>query len=163
MCLAFTGQDQSFRSIVMPVQPSISPEQIITIVVFILMLIAVMWFIRRHKGGIASKLHASRRMVHVEDLSLAPQQRLHLIEVDGRSFLVHVGKGHAAGFMPVDGNAPEFQTTSVHLQQPAAAAKKSSSKADAPSPKTRASKPQNAFSAAIAQARRNNPNLEFGK
>jgi flagellar biogenesis protein FliO len=64
----------------MPVQPSISPEQIITIVVFILMLIAVMWFIRRHKGGIASKLHASRRMVHVEDLSLAPQQRLHLIE-----------------------------------------------------------------------------------
>lgn len=147
----------------MPVQPSISPEQIITIVVFILMLIAVMWFIRRHKGGITSKLHASRRMVHVEDLSLAPQQRLHLIEVDGCSFLVHVGKGHAAGFMPVDGNASEFQTTSAHLQQPAVAAKKSSSKADAPSPKTRARKPQNAFSAAIAQARRNNPNLEFDK
>jgi arabinogalactan endo-1,4-beta-galactosidase len=96
-------------------------------------------------------------------LSLAPQQRLHLIEVDGRSFLVHVGKGHAAGFMPVDGNGPEFQTTSAHLQQPAAAVKKSSSKANAPSPKTHASKPQNAFSAAIAQARRNNPNLEFGK
>ena len=143
----------------MPVQPSISPEQIITIVVFILMLIAAMWFIRRHKGGIASKLHASRRMVHVEDLSLAPQQRLHLIEVDGRSFLVHVGKGHAAGFMPVDGNAPEFQTSSTQTHQPAAPA----SKADAPSAKKRAGKPQNAFSAAIAQARRNNPNLEFGK
>ena len=147
----------------MPVQPSISPEQIITIVAFILMLIAAMWFIRRHKGGIASKLHASRRMVHVEDLSLAPHQRLHLIEVDGRSFLVHVGKGHAAGFMPVDGSATEFQTSSTQPHQPAVSAKKPSSKADEPSAKTRAGKPQNSFSAAIAQARRNNPNLEFGK
>ena len=147
----------------MPVQPSISPEQIITIVGFIMMLIAAMWFIRRHKGGIASKLHATRRMVYVEDLSLAPHQRLHLIEVDGRSFLVHVGKGHAAGFMPVDGNATEFQTSSTQQHQPTVPPKKPSSKADAPSAKTRAGKPQNAFSAAIAQARRNNPNLEFGK
>jgi hypothetical protein len=65
--------------------------------------------------------------------------------------------------MPVDGNAPEFQTSSTQPHQPAASAKKPSSKADAPSAKTRAGKPQNAFSAAIAQARRNNPNLEFGK
>lgn len=145
----------------MPVQPSVSLEQIVTIVAFILLLLGVMWFIKRNRRGIASRLHASRRMTHIEDLSLAPQQRLHLIEVDGRAFLVHVGKGHAAGFMPVDGDAPLTDAVSQPpLQRPAANtqdAKKASGKT------ATAAKPQSAFSAAIAQARRNNPNLRFGK
>ena len=87
----------------MPVQPVISLEQIVIIVAFLMMLFALMWFVRRHRGGITSRIHADRRMQHIEDLSLAPQQRLHLIEVDGRTFLVHAGKGHAASFIAVDG------------------------------------------------------------
>ena len=76
----------------MPVQPVISLEQIVIIVAFLMMLFALMWFVRRHRGGITSRIHADRRILHIEDLSLAPQQRLHLIEVDGRTFLVHAGK-----------------------------------------------------------------------
>ena len=87
----------------MPVQPVISLEQIVIIVAFLMMLFALMWFVRRHRGGITSLIHADRRIKHIEDLSLAPQQRLHLIEVDGRTFLVHAGKGHAASFIAVDG------------------------------------------------------------
>ena len=75
----------------MPVQPVISLEQIVIIVAFLMMLFALMWFVRRHRG-ITSRIHADRRMLHIEDLSLAPQQRLHLIEVDGRTFLVHAGR-----------------------------------------------------------------------
>ena len=66
----------------MPVQPVISLEQIVIIIAFLMMLFALMWFVRRHRGGITSRIHADRRMQYIEDLSLAPQQRLHLIEVD---------------------------------------------------------------------------------
>ena len=78
----------------MPVQPVISLEQIVIIVAFLIVLFALMRFEaspRRHY----CRIHTDRRMQHIEDLSLAPQQRLHLIEVDGRTFLVHAGKGHA--------------------------------------------------------------------
>ena len=77
----------------MPVQPVISMDQIVIIVAFLMMLFLLMWFVKRNRGGIAGRLNPARRMQHIEDMSLAPQQRLHLIEVDGRTFLVHAGKG----------------------------------------------------------------------
>ena len=155
----------------MPVQPVISLEQIVIIVAFLMMLFALMWFVRRHRGGITSRIHADRRMQHIEDLSLAPQQRLHLIEVDGRTFLVHAGKGHAASFIAVDGDAPSVldKTASSNVPgkvsgnvpaAPRRQAQPSAKKFAAAGPST---KPKNAFSAAIAQARRNNPSLGFGK
>ena len=154
----------------MPVQPVISLEQIVIIVAFLMMLFALMWFVRRHRGGITSRIHADRRMQHIEDLSLAPQQRLHLIEVDGRTFLVHAGKGHAASFIAVDGDAPSVLDTPAAAAPantqtspsvaPRRQAKPSAKKSAAAAP---AAKPKNAFAAAIAQARRNNPSLEFGK
>lgn len=151
----------------MPVQPVISLEQIVIIVAFLMMLFALMWFVRRHRGGITSRIHADRRMQHIEDLSLAPQQRLHLIEVDGRTFLVHAGKGHAASFIAVDGDTlsvlDKTASSNVPGNSPAAPrrqAKPSAKKSAAAAPST---KPKNAFSAAIEQARRNNPSLGFGK
>ena len=144
----------------MPVQPVISFEQIVTIVAFLMVLFALMWFVKRHRGGITSRINTDRRMHHIEDLSLAPQQRLHLIEVDGRTFLVHAGKGHAASFIAVDGEV------SSALEKPLATPAASSRQTKASSTKSGAapaSKPRNSFAAAIAQARRNNPSLEFGK
>ena len=142
----------------MPVQPVISLEQIVIIVAFLMMLFALMWFLRRHRGGITSRIHADRRMQHIEDLSLAPQQRLHLIEVDGRTFLVHAGKGHAASFIAVDGETPATwirRLRRLRRGRRQASFKKSSAAAPAQS--------QECLAAAIAQARRNNPSLEFGK
>ena len=146
----------------MPVQPVISLEQIIIIIAFLMMLFALMWFVRRHRRGITSRILADRRMQHIEDLSLAPQQRLHLIEVDGRIFLVHAGKGHAASFIAVDGEVSAARDTSSATPgaAPRRQAKASSKKSAAAAP---AAKPKSAFAAAIAQARRNNPSLEFGK
>ena len=143
----------------MPVQPVISLEQIVIIVAFLMMLFALMWFVRRHRGGITSRIHADRRMLHIEDLSLAPQQRLHLIEVDGRTFLVHAGKGHAASFIAVDGTAPVPSDTASTAAAPRRQAKQTAKKSAA----ALTAKPKSAFAAAIAQARRNNPSLEFGK
>ena len=145
----------------MPVQPVISLEQIIIIIAFLMMLFALMWFVRRHRRGITSRILADRRMQHIEDLP-APQQRLHLIEVDGRTFLVHAGKGHAASFIAVDGEVSAARDTSSATPgaAPRRQAKASSKKSAAAAP---AAKPKSAFAAAIAQARRNNPSVEFGK
>ena len=155
----------------MPVQPVVSLEQIVIIVAFLLLLFGIMWFIKRHRGGISRRIHADRRMQHIEDLSLAPQQRLHLIEVDGRTFLVHAGKGHAASFIPVDGTPPAPTATSEDTPADTAApadtprrrAKPATSKSSSTSGAAPAAKPKSAFAAAIAQARRNNPSLEVGK
>ena len=153
----------------MPVQPIISLEQIVTMVAFLLLLFALMWFVRRHRGGIAGRIHADRRMLHIEDLSLAQHQRLHLIEVDGRTFLVHAGKGHAASFIAVDGDLPAAPQASQPAVRPAAkpktAAKPQSAVQTSAKSQTAATpaKPKSAFAAAIAAARRNNPSVEFGK
>ena len=127
----------------MPVQPVISLEQIVIIVAFLIVLFALMWFVKRHRGGITSRIHADRRMQHIEDLSLAPQQRLHLIEVDGRTFLVHAGKGHAASFIAVDGKLSyALDTPSATPAAPRRQAKPSPKKPAAAAPAT---KPKNAF------------------
>ena len=153
----------------MPIQPSISPDQIVTIVAFLLLLFMLMWLIKRYRGGIASRLRPTRRMNHIEDLALAPHQRLHLIEVDGRTFMVHAGKGHAASFIPVDGEPP-VEMAAVPAEKVAvtkvksknrAAAKDSVGNSAKAAPKP--ARPVKAFAAAIAAARRNNPSVEFGK
>ena len=89
-------------------------------------------------------------------MSLAPQQRLHLIEVDGRTFLIHAGKGHAATFMPVDG-------TSQGVERLPPATRRKGTTAEVKSAKEAPAKPKSAFAAAVAQARRNNPSLRLGK
>ena len=70
----------------MPVQPVISMDQIVIIVAFLMLLFLLMWFVKRNRGGIAGRLNPSRRMQHLEDLALAPHQKLHLIEVRGSLF-----------------------------------------------------------------------------
>ena len=145
----------------MPVEPVISLEQIIIIIAFLMILFALMWFVRRHRSGISSRIHPDRRMQHIEDLSIAPQQRLHLIEVDGRTFLVHAGKGHAASFIAVDGEVVMTQDTPEYTPAKQRSQKKVSPKK--PAATAPAAKPKSTFAAAIAQARRNNPSLEFGK
>lgn len=148
----------------MPVQPVVSLEQIVIIVAFLLLLFGIMWFIKRHRSGITRRIHADRRMQHIEDLSLAPQQRLHLIEVDGRTFLIHAGKGHAASLMPVDGTPPPPSGTPKDTADtPRRRVKPATGKSPSASDATQLAKPKSAFAAAIAQARLNNPSLEFGK
>ena len=143
----------------MPVQPVISLEQIVIIVAFLMILFVLMWFVRRHRGGITSRFHTDRRMLHIEDLPLAQHQRLHLIEVDGRTFLVHAGKGHAASFIAVDGTMPVSSDAASSGTAPRRQAKQTAKKsAAAPTAKRTSS-----FAAAIAEARRNNPSVEFGK
>ncbi len=96
----------------MPVD-AIQPYQIIIMVVFLLLLVAALIIVRRFRGGLSKHIHRTKRMHHVEEMALSPQQRLHLVEVDGQVFMIHAGKGHAATVVPV---APAGQGVSSALR-----------------------------------------------
>ena len=155
----------------MPVD-AIQPYQIIIMVTFLLLLIVALFLVRRFRGGLSKHIHRTRRMCHIEDMALTPHQRLHLVEVDGQTFMIHAGKGHAATVVTVNynggGNAP---MTLMDIQKP---------NPNSSSPSTQKLAPQNASGAkstdqqrtsanvnqianAIAEARRRNPSLGLGK
>ena len=104
---------------------AIQPYQIIIMVVFLLLLMAALFLVRRFRGGLSKHIHRTKRMRHVEDMALTPQQRLHLVEVDGQTFMIHAGKGHSATVVRVDsassiGNAKtaEAPMTLMDIQKP---------------------------------------------
>ena len=86
----------------MPVD-AIQPYQIIIMVAFLLLLMLALFIVRRFRGGLSKHIHRTRRMRHIEDMALTPHQRLHLVEVDGQTFMFHAGKGHAATVVGVNG------------------------------------------------------------
>ena len=141
----------------MPVQPVISLEQIVIIVAFLIVLFALMWFVKVTAEALPAAFIRTGGC-NISRISAAPQQRLHLIEVDGRTFLVHAGKGHAASFIAVDGEVSSVETPSA---TPAASSRQT--KASSAVRSGAGFKAEKLLCCRHCAARRNNPSLEFGK
>ena len=58
--------------------------------------------LRRYRPGMVAK-QPRRRLNIVESLPLGPRQKLHLLECDGRRFLLLAGMGGTAQLLPLDG------------------------------------------------------------
>ncbi len=149
----------------MPVE-SVRPDQIVIMVAFLLLLVALLVMVRRFRGRIATGMRSNKRMHYVEDLALGPQQRLHLIEVDGRCFLVHAGKGHAASFMAVD-SGDDVRVADGSMPPAKSASRVKARRSAKPKVPAKSGEPQSEDSsligAAIADARKRNPLLRFGQ
>ena len=160
----------------MPVD-AIQPYQIIIMVVFLLLLMVALFLVRRFRGGLSKHIHRTKRMRHVEDMALTPHQRLHLVEVDGQTFMIHAGKGYAATVVSVNGTyCADAPMTLMDIQKPAsktatrAASRQSASRTASAAPTAASSSDPQRNSAnvdqianAIAEARRRNPSLGLGK
>ena len=160
----------------MPVD-AIQPYQIIIMVVFLLLLMVALFLVRRFRGGLSKHIHRTKRMRHVEDMALTPHQRLHLVEVDGQTFMIHAGKGHAATVVSVNGTGgadapmtlmdiqkPTSRTaTQTASRQPASRAARATPTAASSSDPQRSSANVDQIANAIAEARRRNPSLGLGK
>ena len=163
----------------MPVD-AIQPYQIIIMVAFLLLLMVALFIVRRFRGGLSKHIHRTRRMRHIEDMALTPHQRLHLVEVDGQTFMIHAGKGHAATVVGVNGTggtgAADAPMTLMDIQKlttkPASPKPQKASKQPATRPASAA--PSSAdqqrstanvdqIASAIAEARRRNPSLGLDK
>ena len=82
----------------------IQPFQIIVILIFLLILIGALIFVRKYQGKLSRRLHRTSRIRRVEDIALAPHQRLHLLEVDNQTFLLHTTKGASASIQELRGS-----------------------------------------------------------
>ena len=161
----------------MPVD-AIQPYQIIIMVAFLLLLMVALFIVRRFRGGLSKHIHRTRRMRHIEDMALTPHQRLHLVEVDGQTFMIHAGKGHAATVVGVNstGGTGVEPMTLMDIQKPTP---KPASPKPQKASKQPATRPANAamssadqqrsttnvdqIASTIAEARRRNPSLGLGK
>ena len=160
----------------MPVD-AIQPYQIIIMVVFLLLLMVALFLVRRFRGGLSKHIHRTKRMRHVEDMALTPHQRLHLVEVDGQTFMIHAGKGHAATVVSVNGTGgadapmtlmdiqkPTSRTaTQTASRQPASRTASAAPTAASSSNPQRSSANVDQIANAIAEARRRNPSLGLDK
>lgn len=160
----------------MPVD-AIQPYQIIIMVVFLLLLMVALFLVRRFRGGLSKHIHRTKRMRHVEDMALTPHQRLHLVEVDGQTFMIHAGKGHAATVVSVNATGgvdapmtlmdiqkPTSRTaTQTASRQPASRAARATPTAASSSDPQRNSANVDQIANAIAEARRRNPSLGLDK
>lgn len=146
----------------------IQPFQIIVILIFLLILIGALIFVRKYQGKLSRRLHRTSRIRRVEDIALAPHQRLHLLEVDNQTFLLHTTKGASASIQEISGSntaqgpmtLTEVQTLTTqvkgqnfekHKQQNDV---KSNDSLSTPKPSD-----IDQIASAIASARRRNPDL----
>ena len=164
----------------MPVD-AIQPYQIIIMVAFLLLLMVALFLVRRFRGGLSKHIHRTKRMRHVEDMALTPHQRLHLVEVDGQTFMILAGKGHAATVVTVSGTddadspmtlkdiqeptsrGASKTTTQSASRQPASGTAGATPAAASASDPQRSSANVDQIATAIAEARRRNPSLRLGK
>ena len=124
--------------------------------------------------GLSKHIHRTKRMRHIEDMALTPYQRLHLVEVDGQTFMIHAGKGHAATVVVVNGkggivdaDAPmTLMDIEKPIQKPALQKSQKVLKQRATRPANAATSPVDEnhskanvdkITSAIAEARRRNP------
>ena len=163
----------------MPVD-AIQPYQIIIMVAFLLLLMVALFIVRRFRGRLSKHIHRTRRIRHIEDMALTPHQRLHLVEVDGQTFMIHAGKGHAATVVGVNGTggtgAADAPMTLMDIQKPTPkpASPKLQKASKQPATRPASAAPSSAdqqrstanvdqIASAIAEARRRNPSLGLGK
>jgi flagellar biogenesis protein FliO len=85
--------------------------QLIVVVGFIAVLIAIQILLRRHGDGIGKRLARGREIRLIEVAALGVHDRLSLVEADGQRILVLTGRHGAGAFLPLGLEAPEASAT----------------------------------------------------
>ena len=78
----------------------IGTHQIVVTAVFLGVMLIVLVILRRKGGAIRASLKAGKRVAVIEDTAVSPTERLRLISVDDKEFLMLSAKGQAPVLMP---------------------------------------------------------------
>lgn len=70
--------------------------QIIIVLVFLGLLMAALVFVKRHRAPITERLHGHKRVQIVNDISLGVAEKLKIIRIDNRDYVVISAKGQAS-------------------------------------------------------------------
>ena len=72
--------------------------QIITVLIFLASLLAALYFVRRNGSGLRQHFTAARRAQIVSELSLGPQERLRIVQIDHREYVIISGRNGTPAF-----------------------------------------------------------------
>jgi flagellar biogenesis protein FliO len=92
----------------MPVE-TVGLTQIITVVIFLGLLLAALAFVKRHRAPIAERLHGHKRVQIVNDISLGVAEKLKIIRIDDRDYVVISAKGQASQLFALPTTAAGFE------------------------------------------------------
>jgi len=73
----------------------IRPDQILTLVLFMAVLVLSSFVVTMNRGGLARRIAGARRMRLVEVAALSPSDRAMILAVDGREYLILRCRGEA--------------------------------------------------------------------
>lgn len=81
-------------------------SQVLVVVCFLGLLIALQHFIRRNRDGLRNRLTTQKRLQLLEVLSLGTGERVSLVALDGRECLVHSAR-HGSSLIVLDVSAED--------------------------------------------------------
>lgn len=85
-------------------------QQIVITVVFLSCLIGLLIFLRMKGGSIRANLQKGQRIRVVEETAVSAAERLRLITIDGREFVMLSGKGIQPSILSLSTYAPQAHT-----------------------------------------------------
>ena len=84
--------------------------QIITVLFFLASLLAALYFVRRHGTGLRQHFTAARRAQIVSELSLGPQERLRIVQIDNREYVIISGRNGTPAFFALPAHDARTQS-----------------------------------------------------
>ena len=84
--------------------------QIITVLIFLASLLAALYFVRRNGSGLRQHFTAARRAQIVSELSLGPQERLRIVQIDHREYVIVSGRNGTPAFFALPAHSARAQS-----------------------------------------------------
>lgn len=147
---------------------SFSYYQVITVVLFLLILGLAHFYIRKNRGLLSGKLGTAKHMQILEDLSVSPSERMRLIKIGSEFIFVASSKGSSPTVQLLNGITQIRNKTDIkkshklsspnHLSNDVKVKEKRTSLADG---NETGKGYGNALKTAIQQARKMNPHVSF--
>ena len=89
-------------------------EQVAIIFIFLSILIGVLFFVRKNKFILKTKLQNEKSISVIEDVAISQTERLRLVKVGDETFLMSSGKGVSAQLIKLD---PENTASKISILQ----------------------------------------------
>ena len=87
--------------------------QIITVLIFLASLLVALYFVRRHGSGWRQHFAAARRAQVVSELSLGPQERLRIVQIDHREYVIISGRNGTPAFFALPAHNTHASTVAT--------------------------------------------------
>ena len=84
--------------------------QIMTVLIFLASLLAALYFVRRHGTDLRQHFTAARRAQIVGELSLGPQERLRIVKIDHREYVIISGRNGTPAFFALPAHGARTQS-----------------------------------------------------